>query len=85
MFSPGGSNRLHDFQLVCRFNSYGPPLPQQRVFVHSPVELRYIDGECRVRGILHVRIEKDETGAVTSVFRMDLDKCNLSRADAQAV
>lgn len=75
MFSRGGSARLHDFQLICRFDSHGPPLPQQRVFVHSPVELRYIDGECRALGTLHVRIEKNETGTITSVFRMDLDKC----------
>lgn len=75
MYSPTGSMRLRDFQLVGRFDYHGPPLAQQRVFVHSPVEVRYLDGECRVRGTLHVRIEKDETGKVISVFRMDLDKC----------
>jgi len=75
MFSRSGRARVHDFELVGPYEFHGPPLVQQRVFVHSAVELPHIDGECRVVGTLHVRILKNEIGTITSLFTMDLDKC----------
>jgi len=77
MYLQNGAARLHNFEFVfnrqiCCFR--GPPLVQERVFVHSQVALPYVDGECRIVGTLHVRIEKNEVGAITSVYTMDVDK-----------
>lgn len=77
MFSQKSALRLHDFEFVynrqiCCFK--GPPLVQERVFVHSSIALPYVDSECRVVGTLHVRLEKNEVGTITSVYTMDVDK-----------
>jgi hypothetical protein len=77
MYLQNGAARLHHFEFVfnrqiCCFR--GPPLVQERVFVHSQVALPYVDGECRIVGTLHVRIEKNEVGTITSVYTMDVDK-----------
>lgn len=66
------------FQLVyniqkCCFN--GPPLVQERVFVHLPRDkkIRWYDQLVSCVGTLHVRLKRDDQGTVRSVYDMDLD------------
>lgn len=64
------------FQLVyniqkCCFN--GPPLVQERVFVHVTKRIPWYDQLVSCVGTLHVRLKRDETGTVKSVYDMDLD------------
>lgn len=75
MWSPSSSMRAHDFQFIYGFNFKGPPLVQSRVFAHSPVELPLTGDYVRLTGTLHVRIEKNEDGIISSVYTMDVDKC----------
>lgn len=77
MWSPSSAMRSRDFQFVyniakCCFN--GPPLVQERVFAHSPTALPLTGDFVRLIGTLHVKIEKNEDGTITSVYTMDVDK-----------
>jgi hypothetical protein len=72
---------VDNFQLVysiqnCCFN--GPPRVQERVFCNAPPgkKVRFVGSTLvRIYGTLHVRIVHDkDTGAVTSVFDMDVEK-----------
>ncbi len=77
MWAPDSSVRAHNFQFVfnvamCCFQ--GPPLVQERVFAHSSVARPFVGRECQIIGTLHVRIEKNEVGTITSVYTMDVDK-----------
>lgn len=80
MFSPRSSMSATEFQFVyniqrCCFG--GPPLPQERVFVHVPNNrnIELLDGCVRIVGTLHVKIEKNKVdGSIVSVYTMDLDK-----------
>ena len=56
----------------CCFN--GPPRVQERVFVHCPNgAVRYYDQLAVAVGTLHVRVKRNEQGAVYSVYDMDLE------------
>ena len=77
MWSPSSAMKARDFEFVyniakCCFN--GPPLVQERVFAHSPMALPLTGDYVRLIGTLHVKIEKDENGTITSVYTMDVDK-----------
>jgi len=77
MYSDSGAVRLHDFQFVfnvqiCCFK--GPPLVQERVYAHCSRALPYVGTYCRLIGTLHVKIEKNEVGTITSVYTMDVDQ-----------
>ena len=70
---------VSSFQLVyniakCCFG--GPPKVQERVFVHVPNGRRvdfYSDGAVNVIGTLHVRLKRNDQGAVVSLYDMDLE------------
>lgn len=75
------SRRVRECQLVwniskCCFG--GPPLVQERVFLNAPpgrtMELYDPYTFVRVIGTLHVRIERNSEGAITSVYKMVVDQ-----------
>ena len=80
MYAGGAVVRATRFQFVydvakCCFG--GPPRVQERVFVHLPAGMQPVEVmgpydlmECT--GKLHVRIERNAEGTVTSVYDMDL-------------
>src|SRR5690349_14489466 len=82
MYNPQSAGaRTTEFQFVynvtkCCFS--GPPLVQERVYGHvkdgDDVPLYDMYTFARVTGTLHVRIVRDETGAVHSVYDLDVDK-----------
>jgi len=83
MWSPLAASQLSDFQFVyniqkCCFN--GPPLVQERVFVHVPnnKRLSYVDRYLRMVGTLHVQVKKED-GIITSVFTMDVDRAETPK------
>ncbi|HET6252400.1 MAG TPA: hypothetical protein VFE47_32235 [Tepidisphaeraceae bacterium] len=72
------AGQLRDFQFVyniqkCCFN--GPPLVQERVFAHvvHGRDVTYYGDFCRITGTLHVKIKKDESGTILSVYTLDVD------------
>ena len=75
-----GASELNEFEFVydiqmCCFR--GPPIPQERVFVHVPSGRMtpYIDGVAKIVGTLHVKIERNKIdGSIVSVYTMDMDK-----------
>lgn len=77
MWSPNASVRVKDFQFVyniqkCCFN--GPPLVQERVFVHCPPgkSFPYIGDYMQMVGTLHVDVKRED-GVITSVYSMDVE------------
>ena len=75
------ASRVGAFQFVYDVNKCcfgGPPKVQERVFVHSkqPVVLYGPYDLCRLVGKLHVRLERNDQGTVTSVYDLDLEKLN---------
>lgn len=78
MFSPqSAGDRGNEFQFVynvqkCCFS--GPPLVQERVYCHSraDVPIYSVTDFSRVVGILHVRVVRDKSGAIHSVFDLDV-------------
>jgi len=84
MFSQYSAAQLSDFQFVyniqkCCFN--GPPLVQERVFVHVPNNKRllYVDRYLRMIGTLHVQVKKED-GQITSVFTMEVERAETPKA-----
>ncbi len=76
MWSAESSQQGQDFQLVysiakCCFG--GPPKVQERVFAHAPNEVQIYGGMVDVIGRIHVKVERDETGIVRSVYRLDVE------------
>ena len=81
MWTPSSAARVKDFQFVYNVNKCcfsGPPLVQERVFVHIPngKSLPLISDYVRVVGTLHVDVKKNEDGVITSVYTMDLEKAD---------
>ena len=81
MYSPrNAGTRGTEFQFVynvtkCCFN--GPPLVQERVYAHTngievPLYSQY--DFVKISGTLHTRVERDETGAIHSVFDFDVQQ-----------
>ena len=78
MFSPqSAGDRGNEFQFVynvqkCCFS--GPPLVQERVYCHShaDIPLYPVSDFARVVGILHVRVVRDKSGGIHSVFDLDV-------------
>jgi hypothetical protein len=78
MWSGNSAYEASDFQFVynigkCCFN--GPPLVQERVFVHVRDHARvplYSD-QVRLLGTLHVRPKRDAEGAVISLYDLDFE------------
>jgi hypothetical protein len=69
----------NEFQLVyniakCCFG--GPPKVQERVFVHTHGPIQFYDVQVNIVGTLHVRLKRDETGTVDSVYDLDLESVN---------
>jgi hypothetical protein len=57
----------------------GPPLVQERVYGHvpnigGPVSLFDMYTPARVYGVFHVRVVRDETGTIHSVYDMDVER-----------
>ncbi len=81
MYAPNAFGaRLNTFQFVYNVaNAYGgPPQVQERVFATfgagKSVEYYKWAGEfVELRGILHVELNHDPDGAITSVFQMDVE------------
>jgi hypothetical protein len=72
------SDEVRQFQLVysiakCCFG--GPPKVQERVFCAVPNggAVPYYGGLARIKGVLHVNVEKDQ-GQAVSVFRLDVEQ-----------
>lgn len=74
MCCPSSAMRSRDFQFVPGLISHGPPLVQNRIFAHSQVELPLTGDYVRLMGTLHVRVEKNDEGLISSVYTMDVDK-----------
>lgn len=77
MWAPDHAVRTRNFEFVyniqkCCFN--GPPFVQERVFVHSSTALPITGRLWRLTGTLHVRLQKNEIGTITSVYTMDVDQ-----------
>jgi hypothetical protein len=77
MWSRNGARQARDVEFVynienCCFK--GPPRVQERVYAHSPVPLR-IDSYtyAQLTGVLHVKLDRDELGNVTSVYTLDVE------------
>jgi hypothetical protein len=73
---PGQFQFVYNIQICC-FG--GPPYPQERVFCKPAsgcADNVYADpgGSYRMVGILHVNVQKDETGNISSVYTMDVEK-----------
>jgi hypothetical protein len=80
MFSNLAASRVRDFELVysvtkCCFN--GPPMVQERVFVHIPADrpaMPYnMAAFMQMTGTLHVKVVKNEDGVIQSVYTLDLE------------
>jgi hypothetical protein len=72
-------SRLGKFQFVynvqlCCFG--GPPKVQERVFARCPPHksIGFASDLRKLTGILHVKLDRDAEGVVTSVFTMDVEK-----------
>jgi hypothetical protein len=80
MYSPqSAGERGTEFQFVYAFKSpFGPPLVQERIYGHlasgSDVPVYDMYTFARVYGVLHVRVVKDEIGAIHSVYDMDVER-----------
>jgi len=81
MYNPSSAgSRGTEFQFVynvtkCCFS--GPPLVQERVYGHvtkGDVPLFDMFTFARVTGTLHVRVVRDDGGAIHSVYDLDVDK-----------
>jgi hypothetical protein len=71
--------KVPSFQFVynvtkCCFS--GPPLVQERVFAYVPdhEQVEYHNDECRIIGTLHVKVEKDDAGKISSVYTIDVKR-----------
>jgi hypothetical protein len=79
IFAPDqAAAEISNFQLVysiakCCFG--GPPKVQERVFCSVPngKSIEYYGGFYRVKGTLHIKVEKDEFGVTTRLFTMDVE------------
>lgn len=82
MFSPqSAGDGGNEFQFVYNVinDSYPkPPAIQERVYCHTPdsanVPLYDMYTFSRVYGVLHVRAARDETGAIRSLFDLDVER-----------
>jgi len=77
MFSPLSARNGTEFQFVYNVNKCcfsGPPQVQERVYGHSRSEIPILSvyDFAKVVGILHVRVVRDESGAIHSVFDLDV-------------
>lgn len=77
MFNPLSARDSNEFQFVynvtkCCFS--GPPRVQERVYAHARTDMPlFPQDECaKVVGILHVRVIRDRTQAIHSVFDLDV-------------
>ncbi|MDB5329784.1 MAG: hypothetical protein JWP03_935 [Phycisphaerales bacterium] len=75
----GAGDRVHDFEFVyniqqCCFG--GPPKVQERVFARCPDHkaVTFASDLRRLTGILHVKLDRDAEGVVSSVYTMDVEK-----------
>jgi hypothetical protein len=80
MLSPWDAGAgLQKYQLVNNVNSSSgfkrPPLVQERVVATAPASTPVFSMyDCvRVSGVLHVGVQRDQLGRVTSVFRIDVE------------
>jgi len=79
MYAPDSSgDNINAFQLVysiqkCCFN--GPPRVQERVFATVPRNgtVRYYPQVVRVVGTLHVKVERNEVGAIERLYTLDVE------------
>ena len=77
IYDPTEAGAITSWQLVysiqkCCFG--GPPLVQERVFLQAPSDKRMarydLSTLVNVTGTLHVKLDRDSTGTVTSVYTM---------------
>ncbi len=77
MFNPMTAGVRTEYQLVYSPHPtpFGPPLVQERVYAHAPqtTNVYSMFDLARVDGVLHVRVARDRSGAVHSVFDMDVE------------
>lgn len=90
MLSPSEAGAgVQKYQLVYNVTSSsgikGPPLVQERVNATAPASTPVFSvyDYVRVIGVLHVGVQRDQSGEVSSVFRMDVESV-VSLDDAQA-
>src|SRR2546423_8602727 len=84
MYDPSRAVRVNNFQFVynvskCCFN--GPPLVQERVFAHTAPgkSIPFTSAYVQLIGTLHVKVEKNEVGDVSSVYTMDVERATALR------
>jgi hypothetical protein len=79
-YPDSAGSAVNQFQLVwnivsCCFG--GPPKVQERVFARTlggHRMIRPVGDDARVTGFLHVKLKRDETGSIVSVYEMDVEK-----------
>jgi hypothetical protein len=76
MYNPYGGNAVDDFQLVYSRSGrrFEIPKVQERVFAVAPdgQEVPYFSVPVRVWGVLHVGVQRDNDGRISSVYRMNV-------------
>ena len=89
MFNPSQTGTgLHKYQLVYNAGSFSglkwPPLVQQRIIATAPESTPMFSAYdlVRVSGVLHVGVQRDQAGRVSSVFRMDVESATNAENEA---
>jgi hypothetical protein len=85
--SAGGGQT--EFQFIYNWKGpWGPPPVQERVYGHVPpgagnVPLYDMYTFARVYGVIHVRAVRDETGAMRSLFELDVERAEPVQPNVQ--
>jgi hypothetical protein len=77
MFSPNSARQGTEYEFVYNVQRCcigGPPQVQERVYCHCPPQTPIFaqSDYARVVGVLHVRVVRDKTGSIHSVFDLDV-------------